>query len=304
MDMAFASIAFGDATSFCVSAVLGERLKQLDPRTPRLLVTETDEIGTKRELGELVRRVWRVVHTTSMSGVPPILALKLHLWSLPARRIVYFDADNFPLRPFSEISLQHLRNLNLSMRVAGSPQDGRGPDCFNSGFLVLEPSNVHFRSMQALVQEHPTRSGVPPRKELRCHNLDQMFLNFYFQARWYDIGRHWVVNSFYRCRGIANSFHLFRDTRPWEHVTCNGQNANSTPETFFDVPISINGRQCRSSFGSFGRRGRAIDACKTTIQAVSKLWWETAARSTRTSDECLAIFSKIRVKKRDLMNLS
>ena len=203
MDVAFASIAFGDATSFCVCAVLGERLKQLHPRTPRLLVTETDETGTKHEL---VRRVWRVVHTTSMSGVPPILALKLHLWSLPARRIVYFDADNFPLRPFSEISLQHLQNLNLSVSVAGSLQDGRGPNCFNGGFLVLEPSNVHFRSMQALVRNYPTRSGVPPRDVPRCHILDQMFLTFYFKARWYDIGRHWVVNSFIGVAGSPTRF--------------------------------------------------------------------------------------------------
>lgn len=288
MDIAFASIAFGDAVSFCVCAVLGERLKRLDSQISRVLVTDSESLFKH----DLVRKTWRVVQAAPLYMVSPIIALKIYLWALPFRRVVYLDADNFPLQLFNKNSLQYVWALNLNSTVLGSPQDGRGEGCFNGGFLVLQPNNVHFQNMRALIQRHPTRSGIPPSETPRCHILDQMFLNFFFKKSWYDIKHRWVVNSFYRCHGMANSFHMFRDTRPWkldcgDHLLSLSSNKN-TPYAFSVCKNLDSGQRCCSSFGSVGRRGRTIHFCKTAIEQISTLWWQTFSQMSH--DLCLPVF--------------
>jgi alpha-N-acetylglucosamine transferase len=77
---------------------------------------------------------------------------KLHVFRLTGyRKIIFLDADILTLRPIS-----HLFRITASF--AAVPDVG-WPDIFNSGFLVLEPSEEKFASVMALVKSRGSWDG-------------------------------------------------------------------------------------------------------------------------------------------------
>ncbi|CAH7668978.1 putative glycogenin [Phakopsora pachyrhizi] len=65
---------------------------------------------------------------------------KIHVWRLVQyQKVIYLDADTLPLKPLSHL-------FNLDHPFSACPDIG-WPDCFNSGLMVLKPSNEVFESI-------------------------------------------------------------------------------------------------------------------------------------------------------------
>lgn len=77
---------------------------------------------------------------------------KITLWQQTQfRKIVYLDADTLPLRIPEEL-------FDLEVYFAASPELGF-PDCFNSGMMVLKPSQETFTSLRKLAAEGSSFDG-------------------------------------------------------------------------------------------------------------------------------------------------
>lgn len=89
---------------------------------------------------------------------------KLNLWSLTQyERILYLDADTLVLS-----NLDHIFSLPQLVEFAASPELGY-PDCFNSGVMLLKPSETTFLELKKLASEIESFDGG-----------DQGLLNVYF----------------------------------------------------------------------------------------------------------------------------
>ncbi|PWN27686.1 nucleotide-diphospho-sugar transferase, partial [Jaminaea rosea] len=78
---------------------------------------------------------------------------KLHAWRLTDyRKVVYLDADSLVLRPLSHL-------FHLSATFAASPDTG-WPDIFNSGVMLLEPSQDTFEGLLNLAASSGTWDGA------------------------------------------------------------------------------------------------------------------------------------------------
>lgn len=65
---------------------------------------------------------------------------KIHVWRLAQyQKIIYIDADTLPIRPMS-----HLFTLEASFSACA---DTGWPDCFNSGLMVIRPSEEMFEKI-------------------------------------------------------------------------------------------------------------------------------------------------------------
>lgn len=90
---------------------------------------------------------------------------KLHLWRQEQfRKIVYVDADVVALRAPDEL-------FDLDVSLAAAPDIG-WPDCFNSGVMLLKPSEAEYWSLQTLAASGSSFDGA-----------DQGLLNEHYQHR-------------------------------------------------------------------------------------------------------------------------
>lgn len=78
-----------------------------------------------------------------------IALTKLHIFRLSPlfKTIIYLDADVLPLRP-----LDHLFDSTSPHVISACPDTG-WPDCFNSGVMVIRPSESDFEGMRNLLKE-------------------------------------------------------------------------------------------------------------------------------------------------------
>ena len=67
------------------------------------------------------------------------------------RKLIFLDADILPLRPLSHL-------FRLSSSFAAVPDVG-WPDIFNSGFLVLDPSEDKFTATMNIVRSKGSWDG-------------------------------------------------------------------------------------------------------------------------------------------------
>lgn len=98
-------------------------------------------------------------------GRPDLLATftKIALWhQVQFRKVVYLDADTFPLRAPEEL-------FEVTAPFAAAPEIGF-PDCFNSGVMVLEPSTEIHKALLELAGQGTSFDGG-----------DQGLLNIYFE---------------------------------------------------------------------------------------------------------------------------
>lgn len=87
---------------------------------------------------------------------------KITLWQQTQfRKIVYLDADTLPLQVPEELS-------DLEVPFAAAPELGF-PDCFNSGVMMLQPSQETFKALRSLAADGTSFDGG-----------DQGLLNEYF----------------------------------------------------------------------------------------------------------------------------
>ena len=93
---------------------------------------------------------------------------KLRAWQLPYERILFMDADTIVVRPVDHLVLDY-----TASELYAAP-DTFPPDNFNSGVMVLAPSQATFALLMALNREHGTSDGS-----------DQALLNHAFCPHWH-----------------------------------------------------------------------------------------------------------------------
>ncbi|KZO95994.1 glycosyltransferase family 8 protein [Calocera viscosa TUFC12733] len=156
--------------------VLAHALRDLHPRpalppethfqtvclvTPELV--DVADIRSLRQAFDLVLGV-EVIDDQSQLGVENLGLLgrrdlttvltKLHVFRLTQfERILFLDADTLPLQPLS-----HLFTLQHPHKLAAAPDAG-WPDCFNSGVVLLQPSEQAFEELRALARTRGSWDG-------------------------------------------------------------------------------------------------------------------------------------------------
>ncbi len=110
----------------------------------------------------------RLVPTLGRPDLSKALS-KLHVFRLTQYdKVIFFDADTLALRPLSSL-------FSLTDNFAAAPDSG-WPDSFNSGLMVLEPSEADFEGLVSMMQDKGSWDGG-----------DQGLLNDYFQGKWHRL---------------------------------------------------------------------------------------------------------------------
>lgn len=79
---------------------------------------------------------------------------KLNLWSLPYDKVVYFDADACPYKPFGEL-------FNIDHRIAATHTAKWQLKRFRSGMLVIEPDgDVYDELVHYATEEDPEKNAA------------------------------------------------------------------------------------------------------------------------------------------------
>lgn len=125
---------------------------------------------------------------------------KLNAWSLPFERIIFMDSDMIVRGP-----IDHLLQKYTKKKFYAAP-DGGYPDEFNSGFMIISPSNETFLHLLLLNRNNGTHDGG-----------DQGLLNNQYCQNWHDADAEntlcgrlpWVYNTF----ASAMSYYADRQRR-------------------------------------------------------------------------------------------
>lgn len=98
---------------------------------------------------------------------------KLNLWSLPYRKVVYFDADACPFKPFPEL-------FDVEHRLAATHTAKQYLKRFRSGMLVLDPDPVVYAELRDFAE-----NGDPIENGAKLG--DQGLLNIYFGTDFHSL---------------------------------------------------------------------------------------------------------------------
>jgi len=154
--------------------VLGKSLDASGSTKDRLVLCTSDVSESARQ--RLRDRGWKVTEVEPIANPSPENVLyprfanvftKLRVWQVPGYdRLVYLDADTLILKNVDDLFERHT--------FAAGP-DFFLPDRFNSGVMVLDPSEKTFASMMDRLASVGSYDGG-----------DQGFLNIYFE-NWYGM---------------------------------------------------------------------------------------------------------------------
>ena len=137
----------------CAAAALGATLLNLDDTRRRVALVDN---VSESIVETLVLANWTVVRIEDVTGLEfklarfyqPVHAVKLALFALPVRRLVYFDADHLPvLSENAAAKLKALWRLQGGAPVAATETFDRQCNprrCLNSGFMLIRPSPVAY----------------------------------------------------------------------------------------------------------------------------------------------------------------
>lgn len=183
--------------------VLGRSLEASGTKEERVVMVTPDVTTDARE--ELARHGWtvRLVDPVANPSIDKMLYprfetvfTKLNAWRLVEYdRVVLLDADT--------LILQNVDDLFERQSFAAAP-DFFMPDQFNSGVMVLEPSQAVFDRMIAALSEHGSYDGG-----------DQGFLNEFF-TNWYAMP---VANRLPVGYNMANFIYQFMRGHPHVKAT-------------------------------------------------------------------------------------
>lgn len=189
-DEAYATIVAQDGWHACSAAVLGRILRQLDSSRRRAVLVLNVSTATRLMLKR--DNLWEIVAMDPPYPLPqnvlpwfrrnPLFALQAQLWSLPYRRVLYFDTDHVPM-PDDASRLLGLWRFSPTELLLATSEGHSG--CFNSGFMLLRPGPPTKARMRAAA-EHLARNESRHelhKLERRCPygwNLDQPLINYVF----------------------------------------------------------------------------------------------------------------------------
>mmetsp|Transcript_33933 Transcript_33933/g.57972 ORF Transcript_33933/g.57972 Transcript_33933/m.57972 type:complete len:314 (+) Transcript_33933:113-1054(+) len=283
---AYVTLIFGDEAYVCAAAVLGAALRAIDPSRPRMVLTWN--VSGPAVLVLQHGGLWHVLEQSEMRtgwvrGKRQLTGLKDPLWSLPHKRILFFDVDHFPLpslRTQSRIQKLWQHPGKLVATVEGA-QFIHSP-CFNSGLMLLTPN---AKSVERLVQAQRQRvwNKRPPVLKCMGGGIDQALQNHAFPdwqrldaPTWRLFTSAFVPprecnNSAAQLAEHVDSFHFFGQFAPWR-PGCERCNAAR--------------RVCA------GRRPRPHGQDRCAAQAAAAaIWWETFAQlPERTRQWCSRVW--------------
>lgn len=254
---AYATIVANDGWHACSAAVLGRILKRLDANRQRVVLVHKVSSSTRA----LLQRdgLWEAFTMDAPFRLPQstlpwfgtLFALQAQLWSLPFRRVLYFDTDHVPLLS-SPHRLLSLWKENASVPLAAPTEGTLEAGCFNSGMMLLHPGRKRLGKLRDAAEYLERKESRPELLALRRRcpygwNLDQPLINYVFpRGAWEALktdthGRAtpWrMVTSFNLLHGarptelcntrrlpdVADSMHYMAPFRPWlrseEHTSC------------------------------------------------------------------------------------
>lgn len=123
---------------------------------------------------------------------------KIALWQQTQfRKIVYFDADTLPLRAPDEL-------FDLAAPFAAAPEIGF-PDCFNSGVMVLEPSDEIHKQLLGLAVQGTLFDGGD-QGLLNIHFNDFHRLSFMYNVELYRTYRLYMPAIKHYMEKLTGSF--------------------------------------------------------------------------------------------------
>lgn len=172
---AYATLLCGDGRMLRAVAALVHSLRTRGNTSHPILVLTTPNLSTEASghleaLGATVIRRAPLAYPFALNAArlrdnKPCRYAKLHLWSLTSYdKIVFLDGDTLVLSPIDDL-------FERFDAVAAAPD--LYPETFNSGVMVIEPSEDIYASMLARYRETPS------------YNLgDQGFLNAFFGEQW------------------------------------------------------------------------------------------------------------------------
>ena len=228
-NQSYATIVYGDGAVACAAAVLGAVLADLDGTRSRTAVVWNVSTATRRVLLLSGWTIFEAKPSAAPSGQQEPMARKAALWTLPYRRVIFWDADHMPV-PTKEAAsrLQKLWTMrgDPSFLAKGeTPRHNRGNACLNSGLMLLSPDHGVATRMAHL-------ASVPPHDLYsRCpHGHDQPLLNYMF-PKFHSFGSaqrqlgpymNKECTAFNRSTNAvlhwADSYHFWNSTGPWARL--------------------------------------------------------------------------------------
>ena len=131
---AYATIVGQDGWHACSAAVLGRILQRLDPARRRAVLVHKVSSATRA----MLRRdgLWEVTTMAQPFELPQnslpwfhnLFALQSQLWSLPFKRVLYFDTDHLPLSSSPHRLLGLWKAAERAQVAAPSEGDDEGGD--------------------------------------------------------------------------------------------------------------------------------------------------------------------------------
>jgi lipopolysaccharide biosynthesis glycosyltransferase len=145
---------------------------------------------------------------------------KLAIWALPIKRIVFLDLDTVVLKNIDE-----LFSGTVPFQAAANCGQICSYKSFNSGVLVIAPSNTTYRLLLKELGKIPANDGA-----------DQGFLNTFFQNEWRNTALR-----------LPNIFNTFRSRETHEGINLKavrvlhnvGMKPWQSPNDYLNYPVSM-----------------------------------------------------------------
>lgn len=183
---AYATIVYGTQggrgiKSACSAVVLGQAIKSLDPGRDRIVVVDP---SVSHEFRSFLARdgLWSIFeHPHKLD----IVGRKTALWTLPYRRVLFMDADIFPIQGNGEGPAAKARRQQQFAglwrsrgKLVATRDMGRGNEngrCLNGGLMMLEPNQATVFKINAMVEIQRNISVLPQERRYDPDSAGHVF---------------------------------------------------------------------------------------------------------------------------------
>jgi hypothetical protein len=213
MHTAYAANIWGNSVHACSAFKIGSRLKEIDPGSRRILLTQTAQPN--------IAHIWEVrqFRTDINEKNQWLIHAKIHFWSLQNISIVmYLDLDiMLNVQPPRIASIWSFAQSHLNTNNIIAPHSNK--KCLNGGFNLFKPNVATYRILIHESAFQPTISS--PAYRCPAKNTDQYYLNKVF-PNFVGVPTYFGYHTSRR-RCLATSkihfLHFFGRFMPW-HNNC------------------------------------------------------------------------------------
>ena len=212
MKTAFTANVWGDSVHACSAYKIGSQLKEVDPTSRRILLTQSVQHSELRNVWEV-----RQFRTDIREANQWLIRAKVHMWSLQdVSVVIYLDVDVvLNMQPLDVARMWSFARRRLRYDNVIAPYSGR--KCLNGGFNILRPNTMTYRLLKNETAFPPRASS--PAYHCPARTTDQYYLNKvfpHFLGVPASFGYH---TSKRRCLPKTNRIrilHFFGRFMPWD----------------------------------------------------------------------------------------